>query len=522
MKILFAASEGVPFIATGGLADVVGSLPLTLCSCDVDCRAVIPMYSALSPALRARCRFVDSFYVKLGWRNQYCGVFEVEHKNTVFYLLDNEYYFGRGSVYGEFDDAERFSFFSKAILEMISRNTVGFVPELIHCNDWQTAMVPVFLNAFYRGSENLRHTKTVFTIHNIAYQGRFALGNAEDVAGLSGSYIDKVTYDGDFNMMKGAIEEADSITTVSPTYAHEILNPWFSYGLDRILGVKQHKLTGILNGIDNSVNNPHTDQYIEKNYSFLDTGGKQECKLALQRKLGLHMTIVKPMIAMITRLVEMKGIDLLCYVLDELMQRDIQVVVLGIGDSVYESFLHDRAKAYTGKLSFCNQFSVELSHQIYAGADIFLMPSKSEPCGLAQMIALRYGTIPVVRETGGLVDSIRDLGGEDGTDIFLMPSKSEPCGLAQMIALRYGTIPVVRETGGLVDSIRDLGGEDGNGFTFKTYNAHDMLDAINRALELYNDERAWLEAVKKALMCNFSWEISADKYIELYKSVILG
>lgn len=470
MKILYAASEARPFIASGGLADVAGSLPAALGARGVECRVVLPLYSDIPQELRDRMRFVTSFTVPLAWRMQYCGLFEAEENGVRYYLLDNEYYFKRSGLYGHFDDAERFAFFSKAVLEMMMK--IDYLPDIIHCNDWQTAMIPVFLNCFYRGTDRLRYTRTVFTIHNIQYQGKFGMEVATDVCGLPKNGVEMVEYDACANYMKGAIEQCDMVTTVSPAYASEILDPWFSFGLDKILREKQYKLCGILNGIDKDAYDPLTDPEIYKNYSAKAPAGKAENKAKLQKELGLKAEPARPLIGMVSRLVALKGFDLVRYIFDEIAS-DAQVVVLGTGDAGYESFFADQAKKYAGRVAFRRGFDPAMARKIYAGSDLFLMPSKSEPCGLSQMLALRYGSVPVVRETGGLRDSIVDRGSGKG-----------------------------------------------NGFTFKTYNAHDMMDALRRAEAAYADRAGWRQAVVDAMKCDFSWQSSAGSYEAMYKKVM--
>ncbi len=472
MKILYAASEALPFIASGGLADVAGSLPGALQKEGVECRVVLPLYSGIKEPLREKLEYVTHFNVPLSWRNQYCGLFKAEVDGVTYYLLDNEYYFKReGGIYGFFDDAERFVFFSKAVLELLT--VIDYEPDIINCNDWQTAMVPVFLNVFYRGVEKFRRIRTVFTIHNIQYQGKYGMEIATDICGLPGYAVNMVAYDGAVNMMKGAIEQCDMISTVSPSYAQEVLDSWFGFGLDKILREKAYKLCGILNGIDVVGYNPKTDPDVYANYTVKKPAGKAENKAKLQERLGLEVNPDKPLVVVVSRLVGMKGLDLIRYIFDEIVGLGCQFAVLGTGDYIYENFFWEKAAAYPGTVAFWQGFVPELARKMYAGGDILLMPSKSEPCGLAQMVALRYGTIPIIRETGGLRDSIIDLGGEGG-----------------------------------------------NGFTFKTYNAHDMLDAIRRAVALYGDKKAWKAAVAHAMECDFSWASSAKKYIEMYNRVL--
>ena len=472
MKILYAASEALPFVASGGLADVAGSLPKALQKEGAECRVVLPLYSGIKDSLRAQLQYVTHFNVPLSWRNQYCGLFTAQVDGVTYYLLDNEYYFKRGGIYGFYDDAERFVFFSKAVLEMLT--VMDYEPDIISCNDWQTAMVPVFLNVFYRGMEKFRRIRTVFTIHNIQYQGKYGMEIATDICGLPDYAVNMITYDGAVNMMKGAIEQCDMISTVSPSYAQEILDSWFGFGLDKILREKSYKLCGILNGIDVENYNPKTDPDLYKNYTARSLSGKAVNKAKVQELMGLEVNPDRPLIVMISRLVGMKGLDLVRYIFDEIMAQGCQFAVLGTGDYIYENFFREQAQRHPGAMAFWQGFVPDLARKLYAGGDILLMPSKSEPCGLAQMVALRYGTIPVVRETGGLRDSIIDLGGENG-----------------------------------------------NGYTFKTYNAHDMLGAIQRALGLYEHDKAgWKAAVVHAMGCDFSWESSAKQYMEMYRRVL--
>ena len=471
MKILYAASEALPFIASGGLADVAGSLPGALKKEGAECRVVMPLYGDIKAELREKMRYVTHFNVPLAWRNQYCGLFEAEANNVKYYLLDNEYYFKRSGIYGFYDDAERFVFFSKAILEMLTK--IDYDPDIINCNDWQTAMVPVFLNVYYRSIEKFRGIRTVFTIHNIAYQGKYGMEIATDIAGLPDYALPIVEYDHNVNMMKGAIDQSDVVSTVSPTYAEEILDSWFGFGLDRILREKRYKLCGILNGIDVKSYDPATDPEIYKNYTVETVADKRVNKAELQKQMGLNVDPDKPLVAMVSRLVGMKGLDLVRYIFDAMIAEGIQFVVLGTGDYIYENFFAEMAGRYPGTVAVRRGFVPDLARKIYAGADILLMPSKSEPCGLAQMVALRYGTIPIIRETGGLKDSIQDLGGENG-----------------------------------------------NGYTFKTYNAHDMLGAVQRAVGLYRNHDLWQNAVCHAMECDFSWQQSAKKYMEMYNRVL--
>lgn len=473
MKVLYCTSEARPFAATGGLADVAGSLPQALRARLIGCRVVMPLYEEIPQSLRDNMKFITSLSVPVAWRRQYCGVFEARSGGVIYYLIDNQYYFKRKGLYGHYDDAERFAFLSRAALEMLPY--IDFHPDVIHCNDWQTALVPVYYSIFYANNEWYRGIKTVFTIHNIQYQGKYGKELLEDVLGIPGSALPLLEYDNCVNMMKGAIETANRVTTVSPTYAEEILDPWFSHKMDTILRERSWKLSGILNGIDTESYNPETDKDIYANYSVQDMSGKAVNKLELQKRLNLAETPDVPLIGMVTRMVAHKGLDLVKETLDQLMwESNIQFVILGSGDYEYETFFREMQNKYPGRLCACFGFVPELSRKIYAGADIFLMPSKSEPCGLSQMVALRYGSIPVVRETGGLKDSITDSG--DGK---------------------------------------------GNGFTFQSYDTQDMLNSVHRAIYAYNESKdGWKILIKRAMECDNSWGRSANEYIRLYKQLI--
>lgn len=473
MKVLYATSEALPFIASGGLGDVAGSLPHALRKRLIGCRVVLPMYDTIKQELKDTMKFITHISVPVAWRRQYCGIFEAKYNGVIYYLIDNQYYFKRDTIYGHYDDAERFAFFSRAVLEIIPY--IDFKPDIIHCNDWQTALTPVYYSAMYANSPGYENIKTIFTIHNIQYQGVYGKELLEDVLGIPADKASLLEYDGCINFMKGAIECADKVTTVSPSYADEILDPWYSHGLDSILNERRYKLRGILNGIDTVGYDPATDKCIKANFSADDVSGKKIDKKELQKEMGLPVKPGVPVIGMVTRLVSHKGLDLVKGILDELLATsEMQLVVLGSGDYEYESYFRWIAEKYPDKVGLRIGFVPELARKIYAGADMFLMPSKSEPCGLSQMVALRYGTVPIVRETGGLRDSITDCG--DGK---------------------------------------------GNGFTFKSYNAHDMLDAIRRALTLYYNGD-WNELVLRALNCDFSWGRSANAYIRLYKETLKG
>ncbi len=470
MNILFAASEAVPYAASGGLADVVGSLPKNICAKGHDCRIVIPLYKAIGEEFRKEMTQITTITVDVSWRKQYCGIFTAEKNGIVYYFIDNEYYFARDGLYGFYDDCERFVFFSRAVLEMLRH--IDFKPDIINANDWQTALIPVYYNVYYKYQQGYDQIKNIFTIHNIEYQGRYGREVLNELMGIPLYHANLLEYDGYINMMKGAVETADMITTVSPSYAWEILDPWFAHGLDRILVTKQYKLKGILNGIDYDVFDPEKDKQIAANYSAKNIAGKAACKNALITRLGLDDGD-EPIIGIVTRFVGHKGIDLIRCVIEEIVHIGFKFAVLGSGEKIYEDFFREMAARHPGRISANIGFIPELSRQIYAGADMFLMPSQSEPCGLAQMISMRYGTIPIVRETGGLRDSVRDNGGENG-----------------------------------------------NGFTFKTYNANDMLDAVKRAKKCYDDQQEWSELVERSMKCDYSWSASADLYIETYKEIL--
>ena len=472
MKVLYAASEALPFAASGGLADVAGSLPHALRKRLVGCRVVMPLYDTIKQELRDTMKFVTNISVPVAWRRQYCGIFEAKYNGVTYYLLDNEYYFKRGSLYGHYDDAERFAFFSRAILEIIPH--IDFKPDIIHCNDWQTALTPLYYSTIYATQPGYENIKTVFTIHNIQYQGVYGKELIDNVVGLDYSQKNLIEYDDTVNFSKAAIECANAVSTVSPSYAKEILDPWYSHGLDTILKERSFKLRGILNGIDVENYNPETDKDIFKNYSAEKMTGKATNKRELQKFFGLPEKKDTPVMGMVSRLVSHKGLDLCKAVLDELLATtDIQLVVLGSGDAEYEDFFRGLAARFPEQVGLCLGFIPDLARKIYAGSDLFLMPSKSEPCGLSQMVALRYGSIPIVRETGGLRDSVKDSG--DG---------------------------------------------EGNGFTFANYNAHEMLHAIRRACEGYSDKKGWKILVKRAMESDNSWGKSANEYIKMYKEIL--
>lgn len=472
MKVLFASSEAYPFAMSGGLADVAGALPKALRRRLIGCRVVLPLYGCISEEMREKMTFITAITVPVAWRRQYCGIFEAHIDGVIYYLIDNQYYFKRDGLYGHYDDAERFAFFSRAVLEMIPH--IGFKPDIIHCNDWQTGMIPVYLNEFYSENEAWSGIKTVFTIHNIQYQGKYGHELYSDVLGLPEGRESLVEYDGCVNLMKAAIQCSDKVTTVSPTYSNEILDPFYSHGLDFILKEFTYKLTGIVNGIDCEVYDPETDPLIYRNFSAENPEGKKADKAELQKELGLPERADVPVIGMVTRLVKHKGIDLVKHVFEDMLKADIQFAILGSGEWEFETFFYEMSQKYPDKVGLKLGFDQRLAHRIYAGADIFLMPSLSEPCGLAQMVALRYGTIPIVRKTGGLNDTISDSG--DGL---------------------------------------------GNGFTFQNYNAHDMLETVWRAVAGYNDSDGWATLRHRAMECDNSWGASAGAYIKLYKELTL-
>lgn len=469
MNILFAASEAVPFAASGGLADVIGSLPSAIRNTGHDCRVVIPLYKSIRPELRAEMTFLTNITVDVSWRKQYCGIFTAIWNGVTYYFIDNEYYFGRDGLYGFYDDCERYVFFSRAVLEML--RFIDFAPDIIHANDWQTAMISVFYQVFYKYQQGYQNIKHVFTIHNIQYQGCYGREVLNEVMGIPLYHIGILEYDGAINMMKGAIEAADKITTVSPSYAWEILDPYYAHGMDRILVNKQYKLSGILNGIDTNLYNPAQDNLIAKKFKATAPAGKKACKEALLAELALQEGN-EPVIGIVTRFVSHKGIDLIRYVFEDILNLGYKFAILGSGEKIYEDFFSEMQWRYSDKVSVTLGFQPDLAKKIYAGADMFLMPSQSEPCGLAQMISMRYGTAPIVRETGGLRDSVKDNGNGDG-----------------------------------------------NGFTFRTYNAHDMLDACARAKACYDNKKSWKALIRRAMTSDYSWDASANAYISLYKEL---
>lgn len=470
-KILFAASECTPFIATGGLAEVIGSLSKSLAQDEeYDVRVVLPLYSDIRGDYRQRFTYLGNINVPLGWRNQYCGIFSYEESGVTFYFLDNEYYFRRGGCYGYYDDGERFAFFSRAVMEILG--FLQFYPDVLHCHDWQAALAAIYLKTIYCHRREYSLIRAVFTIHNIEYQGKYSLDVLEDLFGISNDYRYLLEFDGCANLMKAAIECSETFTTVSPTYAEEIKRAEYAHGLQGEVERNAFKLRGILNGIDVKSYDPATDPALFAPYSAENPAGKEICKAELQKMLGLPVREDVPVVAMISRLVAHKGLDLVRAAIEELLADDVQFVLLGTGDSEYESYFKDLANRYKGKAVSIIAFNGDLSRKIYSGADIFLMPSKSEPCGLSQMIASRYLTVPVVRETGGLYDSIKP----------------------------YGA--------------------GGNGFTFAAYNAGDMLYVLREAVSLYKNKSEWQKLMIKAGTTDFSWQRSAEEYKKLYTDTL--
>lgn len=475
MQIVFASAECAPFVKTGGLGDVAGSLPAALVRAGAEVIVMVPKYATIKDEYKAQMEHFSDFYVSLGWRNEYCGLEKLEHDGVTYMFIDNERYFARDYPYGFFDDGERFAFFSKAITESLQHLPEGFECDILHCNDWQTALAPVFLREFYQGLPLYDRVKTVFSIHNVAFQGQFSDTVMEDILGVAHipAAASQLRCDAcSINYMLGALRYADAITTVSPTYANEIQTPEFGEGLDGVLRERSYALQGILNGIDVACFDPATDKRIAANYTVEDRSGKAVCKAKLQEELGLEVRDDRPLMVMVTRLTRQKGLDLVMYALDRILAGGVQVAVLGTGDRDYEDGLRYFQDKYPGTMAARIEFDPALSQRMYAAADMFLMPSKFEPCGLSQIIAMRYGTLPIVRETGGLKDTV---------------------------------IPYNEFTG------------EGTGFSFSNFNGDEMGDAVFRAARLFWDNRdAWNQLVTQAMSQDFSWTRSADKYLDLY------
>ncbi|HHZ02502.1 MAG TPA: glycogen synthase [Tissierellia bacterium] len=468
LKVLYAVSEAAPFITTGGLGEVAGSLPKALAEKykdKIDIRIVLPLYQNIRD--RSDFEFIGKTTVPLAWRQQYCGVFKKDINDVTYYFIDNEYYFKRNECYGHFDDGERFAFFSKAVLYILPM--IKFMPDIVHANDWQTSLVPIYLTTKYSPYEGYRDIKSIITIHNIEYQGIFDLGIAEDIFDLHGKEKGIVEYHGTINLLKGALETAHIISTVSETYAEEILDDYYAKGLAPIIQKNSHKLRGILNGIDTEVYNPETDEALFENYNLNNIEKKYINKRNMQSLAGLPQDEDIPVIGIISRLVKHKGFDLIINAMEEILKEKVQFIILGKGDRGYELYFESLQDSYHEKVAARIDFNSDLARKIYAGADIFLMPSISEPCGIAQMISSRYGTVPIVRETGGLKDSIKDA---------------------------------------------SLG--IGNGFTFREETPEALCHAIKRALRVYNNRDDWRKLVETVMKIDFSWTKSAEKYYNMY------
>lgn len=477
MKVLFAAAEAVPFIKIGGLADVIGALPKALQDSGAEVRVVLPKYLGIPEHFRAQMEHVGELYVPVGWRNQYCGIEKLVHDDITYYFIDNEYYFGRDAVYGYMDDGERFAFLNRAVPQLLQ--AAGFRPDIIHCHDWHTALIPVLLDAHYRHAPFYQNIRTVFTIHNLLYQGIFPYEVLGELLELDDRYftMDGLEYYGKVNFLKGGVVYSDHVTTVSPTYAREIQSAHFGYGLEGLLHALGPKLSGIVNGIDTKSYNPAADPHIAFQYGA-SIAAKRENKVRLQEELQLPISRDVPLIAMVTRMVDSKGLDLVLRVLDEMLTfDDMQFVILGTGDPKYEQWFREAQQRHQQKMSAQIMFDDALSRKIYAASDIFLMPSNFEPCGISQLLALRYGSIPVVRETGGLNDTVH--------------------------------------------SYNEFTGE-GNGFSFTNINAHDMMHTIRRAVSFYHRPEHWNRIVKNALDGDYSWNVSANEYMDIYHRISGG
>lgn len=477
MKILFVASESTPFIKTGGLGDVIGSLPKTLAELGEEVAVVLPLHEEISSDYRNKMEFVGNTAIPLGWRQQYGGLFRIVLDKVSFYFIDNEYYFKRKGLYGHFDDGERFAFFSKAVLELMPFMKFGkknSPPDIIHCNDWQSGLVPLMLDVFYRNLDYYKHLKTVMAIHNIEFQGKMDKYVIDNVFGIPASHAKIVEYKDAANMLKAGIESANKVVTVSPTYAVEIMDPYFAYGLEDILKARSFKISGILNGIDTKAYDPEADKALFAKFSAKDPAKKSANKKGLQKLFNLPQNPDVALIGMVTRLTSQKGIDLVLRVIHEILAMDVQLVVLGTGDWKYENALNEVANQYPTKMASAIYFSNDVAAKIYGGCDMFLMPSKFEPCGLSQMMSMRYGTVPIVRETGGLKDSVKPF---------------DPTTLK------------------------------GTGFTFKSFDAYDMLDAIKRAVGTFKAKDEWKALIANTMSEDWSWSRSAKSYLDLYKSI---
>ena len=473
-KILFVSSEAAPFVTTGGLGEVIGALPKNLCAADdkIDVRIIIPLYEEIMSKFQDRIEFIGKIYVDLGWRHQYCGIFSAKEGGVKYYFIDNEYYFKRADCYGHFDDGERFAFFGKAVLEILE--VIDFIPDIIHTHDWQSAAASIYLRTTYSGKEEFKNIKTIFTIHNIEYQGKYSMSILEDIFAIPFEYKNILEFDGAINLMKGAMMCSDIISTVSPTYSREIHDFRYAHGLDPIINLQTEKIRGILNGIDTESYNPATDTKILSNYDSCSINKKLENKLQLQMVMDLPQDDQIPVIAIITRLVKHKGIDLIVGAMNELIHLPAQFVLLGKGEREYELLFESFMERFPDKIGVKIGYDNEAARKIYAGADMLLMPSKFEPCGIAQMIASRYGAVPIVRETGGLKDSI-------------IPYETD--------------------------------GGKGNGFVFTDYMSDSITEVVSRACAVYNNKGKWAELVKRVMSWDFSWEQSAKEYIKMYNEL---
>ncbi len=476
MNILYVTSEAVPFCKTGGLADVAGSLPPSLAANGDRVSVILPLYETVKDKWGDRLHFEKWTFVRLAWRSVYCGLFSVEREGVTWYFVDNESYFRRSDLYGYYDDGERFAFFSRAVTELL--RSLPEKPDVVHCNDWQSALVPVYIRDEAVRNDFYKSIRTVITVHNIEYQGRYGRETVEDLFGLDRGWFDggTIEFGGDVNLLKGGIVTADAVTAVSPTYAQELKCAYFAHGLENVMRMSEGKLHGVLNGIDMKRYDPAHDESLAAPYSADDLTGKRQDKAALQKLLGLKEAPGTPILAMVTRLVSHKGLDLVCETLDTIMEKDVQFVVLGKGDAKYETFFEYARQRYGGRMAVHLGYSEQLAMQIYAGADLFLMPSKSEPCGLSQMIAMRYGTVPIVRETGGLKDTVHAYEAWNGA---------------------------------------------GNGFSFADYNAGDMCHVVCQAIDLYhNNKDAYAALQKRGMTADFSWTRSAKAYDDIYSSIL--
>ena len=475
MNILYVTSEAVPFCKTGGLADVAGSLPPSLAANGDRVSVILPLYETVKDKWGEKLHFEKWTFVRLAWRSVYCGLFSVEREGVTCYFVDNESYFRRSDLYGYYDDGERFAFFSRAVTELL--RSLPEKPDVVHCNDWQSALVPVYIRDEAVRNDFYKSIRTVITVHNIEYQGRYGRETVEDLFGLDRGWFDggTIEFGGDVNLLKGGIVTADAVTAVSPTYARELKCAYFAHGLENVMRMSEGKLHGVLNGIDMKRYDPAHDESLAAPYSADDLTGKRQDKAALQKLLGLKEAPGTPILAMVTRLVSHKGLDLVCETLDTIMEKDVQFVVLGKGDAKYETFFEYAKQRYGGRMAVHLGYSEQLAMQIYAGADLFLMPSKSEPCGLSQMIAMRYGTVPIVRETGGLKDTVRAY---------------------------------------------EAWNSAGNGFTFANYNAGDMCHVVCQAIDLYHNNRdVYALLQKRGMTADFSWKRSAQAYRDIYSSI---